>query len=62
MSVLSIIVGVVIIVAVLLDAFETVLLPRRVKRTFRLTGLFFRYTWRPWLGLSDLFQSTNRRE
>ena len=62
MAILSIIVGVVIIVAVLLDAFETVLLPRRIKRSLRLTAMFFRNTWRPWLRISDFIQSSNRRE
>jgi Ion channel len=62
MAILSIILGVVIVVAVLLDAFETVLLPRRVKRSFRLTALFFRNTWRPWLRISDLIPAGSRRE
>ena len=40
--------GLAIIWVVLLDAFETVVLPRRVTRQFRLTAWFYRRTWIPW--------------
>ena len=42
------VVGVLIVVTVLWDAFETIILPRRVNRQFRLTRLFYRYTWMAW--------------
>lgn len=54
--------GVLIILAVLLDAFETIVLPRRVQRSFRLTSWFYRHTWVPWARLSRLIRSANRRE
>ncbi|MBZ5704561.1 MAG: potassium channel family protein [Acidobacteriia bacterium] len=54
--------GLVIILAVLLDAFETVVLPRRITRHFRLTAWFYRNTWRPWVKLAQRIQSPNRRE
>src|SRR5260370_22539759 len=41
------IVGLVIVAVVLRDAFETVVLPRRVTRHFRLTAWFYRRTWVP---------------
>ena len=47
-SVPAIIFGVVIICVVLQDAFETVVLPRRVTRQFKLTAWFLRRTWIPW--------------
>jgi len=47
-SIPAIVFGVVIIGVVLLDAFETVVLPRRVTRQFRLTAWFYRRTWIPW--------------
>ncbi|HLW86487.1 MAG TPA: ion channel [Candidatus Sulfotelmatobacter sp.] len=47
-SIVAAIFGVVIIFVVLLDAFETVVLPRRVTRHFRLTAWFYRRTWLPW--------------
>lgn len=59
---LVIFLGIIIILAVLLDAFETVVLPRRVQRSFRLTSWFYRHTWVPWVKLSQLIQSPNRRE
>src|SRR5579863_160149 len=47
-SIVAAIFGVVIIFVVLLDAFEPVVLPRRVTRHFRLTAWFYRRTWLPW--------------
>jgi hypothetical protein len=54
--------GVVIIALILLDAFETVVLPRRVTRHFRLTAWFYRNTWVPWLKLAKTIKSQSRRE
>lgn len=62
MHVVAIIAGVVIILAVLLDAFETVVLPRRVQRHFRITNWFYRNTWRPWAKLTRHIKSQTRRE
>jgi hypothetical protein len=47
-SIPAIVVGVIVICVVLLDAFETVVLPRRVTRQFKLTAWFYRRTWIPW--------------
>lgn len=54
--------GFVIIALVLLDAFETVVLPRRVSRNFRLTAWFFRRIWIPWFILARCIKSPTRRE
>jgi|SRR5579863_5481887 hypothetical protein len=54
--------GIVVILAVLLDAFETVVLPRRVRRKFRITVWFYRYTWIPWRKITSLINSPGRRE
>jgi len=62
MKILPVIFGVVIIFAVLLDAFETIVLPRRVTRHFRLTAWFYRNTWVPWMRVARKIQSANRRE
>ena len=62
MIVFTTILGFAIILAVLLDAFETVVLPRRVSRHFRLTAWFFRYVWVPWLTFARLIKTPNRRE
>jgi Ion channel len=62
MHVVAIVAGIVIILAVLLDAFETVVLPRRVRRQFRITSWFYRNTWRPWARLTSSIKSQTRRE
>jgi hypothetical protein len=54
--------GLAMIVLVLLDAFETIVLPRRVTRPFRLTTLFYRLTWRPWRLAATAIPSGRRRE
>jgi hypothetical protein len=59
---LSLIAGIFLIVTVLLDAFETVVLPRRVQRSFRFTNWFYRNTWVPWARLSGRIKSNSRRE
>ncbi|HEY1272736.1 MAG TPA: potassium channel family protein [Terriglobales bacterium] len=62
MKTVAILAGLAIIVSVLLDAFETVVLPRRVSRHFRLTAWFYRRTWIPWSRLARRIQSPARRE
>jgi hypothetical protein len=54
--------GVVIIWAVLLDAFETVVLPRRVRRHFRLTAWFYRRTWIPWRKIAARIKTVSRQQ
>jgi hypothetical protein len=57
------IVGLVLILIILGDAFETIILPRRVTRKFRLTRLFYRYTWLPWRWIAaNVVRSRKRRE
>jgi hypothetical protein len=62
MHVAAIIAGAAILFSVLLDAFETVVLPRRVRRQFRITSWFYRNTWRPWAKLTSHIKSQTRRE
>jgi hypothetical protein len=47
-SIFATLCGIVLIMVVLWEGFETIVLPRRVTRRFRLTRLFYRRTWRPW--------------
>jgi hypothetical protein len=54
--------GVAIIFSVLLDAFETVVLPRRVTRQFRLTAWFYRRTWTPWRGIARRIKTASRQQ
>ena len=48
MSSVQLTLGIALVLGVLWEAFETIVLPRRVTRRFRLTRLFYRSTWRPW--------------
>jgi hypothetical protein len=54
--------GVVIICVVLLDAFETVVLPRRVTRHFKLTAWFYRRTWTPWRNIAGRIRTPARQQ
>src|SRR2546428_12838785 len=42
------VVGIALLAIVLWDAFETIILPRRISGRFRLAKLFYRATWPPW--------------
>jgi hypothetical protein len=54
--------GLIIIAVVLLDAFETVVLPRRVTRQFKLTAWFYRRTWIPWKRIAGHIQTPARQQ
>ena len=62
MKVLAIIIGVICIIAILQDAFETIVLPRRVSRKFRLSRLFYTSSWMVWSWLARKMRPGNRRE
>jgi len=52
MAILSVLGSIALLVLVLLDGFETMVLPRRVTRRFRLTRYFYRTLWTPWKWLA----------
>jgi len=54
--------GVAIFVIVLWDAFEAIILPRRVTRRFRLTRAFYKFTWTNWKFVTRLVTSHKKRE
>src|SRR5215470_16840386 len=55
--------GFVLIFFVLLDAFETVVLPRRVQRSlFRFTAWFYKINWTRWTRTAQHIKSLSRRE
>jgi hypothetical protein len=57
------IVGFVLILVILMDAFETVVLPRRIRRNiFRISARFYKKTWRLWTRVGLRIKSPNRRE
>lgn len=51
MAILATIFGIYLILLVFWEGFETIVLPRRVTRSFRLTRLIYRLTWIPWANL-----------
>lgn len=55
-------IGLIIIATVLWEAFETVVLPRRVRRRFRITLVFYRATWIPWRTIAWRISRTMARE
>ena len=55
-------IGVALILLVFWDAFETLILPRRVSRRFRITRVFYRATWRVWTLAARVPRSATRRE
>jgi ion channel len=59
---LAVLVGFGLIGVVLWETFETIVLPRRVTRQFRLTRLFYRWTWLPWRALTALRHNKKKRD
>jgi Ion channel len=56
MAVFAAILGLLLIAIVLVDAFDTIVLPRRVTRTFAPSRLFVLGTWRGWSWLASRLQ------
>jgi hypothetical protein len=56
------IISIVAVLAVLQDGFETVVLPRRVARKFRLARLYYTFTWKVWSSIARKIRINNRRE
>jgi hypothetical protein len=59
---LGLILGLLAIGTVLLDAFETIILPRRASGKIRLTRLFYVLTWRPWAAVVSRYRNRRLRE
>lgn len=62
MLIFTMIAGIVCIFAVLLDAFQTIILPRRATGRFRLTRIFYILTWQPWTFFTKRIHHLRRRE
>lgn len=54
--------GIVVIAVVLRDAFETIVLPRRIVRRVRLTNAFYKVTWPPCRAIGSRIPMGNRRD
>ena len=57
---LAAVAGVLLIAIALLDAFETIVLPRRITRQLRLVRIFYRFSWRPWKAMADHLPTDSR--
>jgi Ion channel len=62
LRIVSTLAGLLVLFAVLLDALETVVLPRRVSRKFRLTNWYYRMTWGPFAAMTRRLKTQARRE
>ena len=62
MRILAFVAGVVCLSIVLLDAFQTIILPRRATGRFRLTRIFYIVTWRPWAFFTRRLRIPRHRE
>jgi hypothetical protein len=62
MRLLAGILGLILVAIVLWEAFETIILPRRVTRVLRLTRLMYYVTWRPWAAVALAIRNKRRRE
>jgi hypothetical protein len=62
MSVLIVVASLILILLVLWDAFEVMLLPRRVSRHFRFAQLYYVYSWTLWVALARRMRRGKRRD
>lgn len=62
MELLAGMLGMLLILVILFDAFETVILPRRITQRFRLARLFYKITWLPYSGAARRARSISRRD
>src|SRR4051812_1816092 len=61
MSWLGVSVSVLLIAVILVDAFEAMILPRRVRHAFRLSRNFYLASWRLWRNLARLLPARRTR-
>src|SRR5207244_5733576 len=62
LTLVALLVGLALIAGALWDAFETVVLPRRVERRLRIAGAFYRDTWKAYSAFAARFADDGRRE
>lgn len=62
MRILAFVAGVACLFIVLLDAFQTIILPRRATGHLRLTRMFYIATWRPWAFFARRLRNPRHRE
>jgi hypothetical protein len=62
MHTFTLVAGVTCLLAMLFDAFKTIILPRRATGRFRITRMFYILTWNPWVFLTQRMHDPRKRE
>ena len=62
MRVIAVILGLMFGLGVVLDAFQTIILPRRPSGRLRITRLFYLLTWTPWVAVTERLKSQKLRD
>jgi hypothetical protein len=60
--IVALVAGIACLFIVLLDAFQTIILPRRATGRFRLTRIFYIATWTPWVFVAKRLRNPRKRE
>src|SRR5437764_762651 len=55
-------IGTLVVAVVLWEAFETIILPRRVTLRVRITRLLYFLTWQPWSAIAASIKNQRRKE
>ena len=55
-------IGTLLVAVILWEAFETIILPRRVTRRVRVTRLLYLLTWQPWSAIAAGISKQRRKE
>ena len=62
MRVVALFAGILCLLTILFDAFQTIILPRRATGRFRITRVFYIFTWHPWAFVARRVHHPRRRE
>ena len=62
MHIFTMFLSIILLILILWDAFEAIVLPRRVTRRFRFTRFFYRCTWLPWSWIAKMIRSPKWRD
>ena len=62
MHIVALLVGCMLALGVVLDAFQTIILPRRPSGRWRITRMFYKTTWTPWVAVASRVRNAQVRE
>src|SRR5438445_9410278 len=62
MTIICALAGILLVLAVLVEAFEALVLPRRVARRLRFSRIYYRASWQAWTAIAALIPPGRRRE